>query len=269
MTVIVGILCDGGVALAADRQSTHSAFVPLARPSLVQVSTSPVTKVIAIGSDLLLGTSGSPAIGNQYEALIKGHCANFPKRPYEFATRKLRDQIKEDITKNCAPAKQLAEVIGSATAYSQCTCECLMAANFKDGIRLIQIQQLGAFDISSQVSPLRVIGSGQFQADPFVRFLKNTFWPNRLPTVDEGVLAATWAVEYAIENGAPGVGFGTNAYSLKKAGGKVRAEEVGEDQLKGHRDFIRAARERLRELSDLRHATPSDAGQVPTMPNGK
>jgi hypothetical protein len=102
-------------------------------------------------------------------------------------------------------------------------------------------------------------------SDPFLRFLKSTFWPDRLPTVDEGVLAAVWAVDYAIETGAPLVGSGINAYYLGKKGNKVLAREADEDQMKGNRDFIRAARERLRQMADLRNTTAVDADQVPTM----
>jgi hypothetical protein len=110
-----------------------------------------------------------------------------------------------------------------------------------------------------------VIGSGQMCADPFVKFLRNTFWPDRLPTVAEGVLAAYWAVDYAIEAGAPYVGPPIEAYALRKGRTKYLAEKVSDEELKTHSVFIRAARDALKGLSNVRNLTADDASQVPTL----
>jgi hypothetical protein len=143
MTVIAGILCTDGIALASDRQSTNSAFIPLAtQPEAMQISTNAITKVTKIGEDLLIAVAGSPAIGDQYQALLVPHHTNFAKRNYDLATKRLRDEIREEVTKNCRPAHMLAPVIGANPAFVQCTCECLMAASFKDGIKLSKSSNL-------------------------------------------------------------------------------------------------------------------------------
>jgi 20S proteasome alpha/beta subunit len=257
------------VAIASDRQATNAAFLPLVNPTSVQTSVHSVTKVSIIGQDILLGVSGIPAIGDDYEAAIRREGQSFSSRNYELATRKLKDEIRGIVNKNAETADLLSKAIGPGPAFAQCTIECLLAANFKEGPRLIQITQQGQFDVAKPELPIRAIGSGQLQADPFLVFLKNTFWPDRLPTVEEGLLAACWAVDYAIEVGAAHVGKDLNAFFLSRNGqNKVRAKKATDDQITNHRDFIAVARERLRDLADPRGATEADAEQVPTRGNG-
>jgi 20S proteasome alpha/beta subunit len=267
MTVIVGILCDNGVAIASDRQSTANAYVPGLYPqAAVQTSTNAVTKISIVGDDILLAVSGLSALGDEYEITIRKHQPNFASRSYELATRKLREEIPNVVRPFLENAELLAKAVGPGPAYGQCTVECLVAANFKDGPKLLQITPLGIFDAAKSESPIKAIGSGQLQADPFLVFLRNTFWPNRLPTVEEGMLAACWAVDYALEVGAPFVGKDINAFSLGRDGrNRFRASQATSDQIRNHRAFIQTARLRLSEMANPRSAAVEDAQQIPTL----
>lgn len=269
MTLIVGILCVDGVAIASDRQSTLNSFIPTATglvPTTMQTSVGDATKVTMIGQDVLIGTAGRPSIGDDYHPHIAKHQPSFAGRPYDAAVAKLKPDIIGAVNVHLQTSVLAAQALGPGLKhYADGTTECLLAAGFKDGPKLIQIERQGSFDVAKPENPLRVIGTGQNHADPFLVFLKNTFWPGRLPTVQEGVLAACWTVHYAIEAGAYGVGGGCNAYTLTKGGGKFRAAEVSQEHMQGHKDFINAARGELRKLADLRHTTPADAAQVPTM----
>jgi hypothetical protein len=268
MTLIIGVLCEGGVVVAADRQVTSAIFLPLANPQPLQMqtSTSATTKVTIIERDTLLGISGTPAIADTYEASINSHHQRFTGGLYTNATRKLQEEIRGAILEHVKVAKELVGLIGQMHAYSQAVCECLLAAPFRDGVKLIQILQHGAFDVAKSELPIRVIGSGQIHADPFMVFLRNTFWPDRLPTVQEGILASCWAIDYAIEVGAPQVGRDIDAFTLSaNERGRFRAVKVPEEQIKNHREFISAGRERLRDLANLHHSTQADIVQVPTL----
>ena len=264
VTLIVGILCDKGVAIAADSQATAAAHIPLANPAKLQTHTHSVTKVARIGNEALLGVSGYPPIGDEYEKVIKPRSQQFATRNYEFATNKLKDEIRNIINKHLDTAKRASKLIDNQ-AYDTATCECLLAANFKDGVKLIQIERQGSFEVLKSEFPLVAIGSGQMHADPFLVYLRNTFWPDKLPTVEEGVLAATWAIDYAIEVGAPLVGGEIVAFSVRKAGNKARVEQATADKMRTNLDFIGRAREQLRDLAKLHHTTPADASKVPTM----
>ena len=198
MTLIVGILCEDGVAIAADRQATAVAFLPLNNPPTVVTSVHAVTKVASIGDDTLLAVSGHPPIGDEYEAAIVPRRGNFKNTPYMSATETLRGNIKKIIDGRLQTAALVSSITHPLRLLDESTCECLLAANFKDGHRLICITRTGLFEVATKELPLKIIGSGQLHADPFLLFLKNTFWPSRLPTVNEGMLAACWAVEWEL-----------------------------------------------------------------------
>ncbi len=170
MTLIVGILCSDGVAIASDRQSTLNAFIPLAKapsPVSIQTTLADVTKVTKIGQDVLLGTAGRPSIGDDYHPVIKKYQPMFATRPYDVAVEKLKGEIRATINGHLQTSALTLQLLGPGLkAYADGTTECLFAANFKDGPRLIQIEREGAFDVAKRENPLRVIGGGQHHADP-------------------------------------------------------------------------------------------------------
>lgn len=269
MTLIVGILCEDGVALATDRQGTNNTLIPLAKqPVVAQATIVGVTKVVSLGTSGLLASAGNPAIGDEYEFALKKHHPGFPGRRTDVAIDKMKGDIRGVIDPHLKTAAIAAPLLGSQ-AYGEATIECLLIGHFNDGPKLLQIQREGTFDIAKPENPIRTIGSGQLHAEPFLYFLKKTFWPERLPTVQEGILAACWTIEHAIEVGAPMVGLGCNAYSLSKESGKYKISQVSPEHMQGHRDFIAAARQQLRELANLRQTTPAEGLQVPTMKEGQ
>jgi hypothetical protein len=46
--------------------------------------------------------------------------------------------------------------------------------------------------------PFISLGSGKLSADPFLGFLRKVYWPTKLPTIQEGALAACWTIQHAI-----------------------------------------------------------------------
>ncbi|MDX1486153.1 MAG: hypothetical protein R3229_16900 [Alphaproteobacteria bacterium] len=265
MTVVVGILCENGVAIAADRQTTNTVFLPVLSPKPIQTSTGVTTKVSRIGNGTLFGISGSLAVGQEYEQLIIKCENNFSKNNYDRAVKNLKNDVVSNVKSRFETAKVMKEAVGEIQAYCQSVCECVFATNFKDGHKLVQIVNDGVFDVADDSNPVRVIGSGQLHADPFAAFLKNTFWPNKLPTLEEGILAAVWAVDYAIEVGAQDVGQGIDAFAVNVDGRKSTTRQLNDSDLQGHKDFIGEAREQLRELANLRIGSSSDAKRIPTI----
>src|SRR5262249_33715198 len=71
---------------------------------------------------------------------------------------------------------------------------------------LFQFDEQGLPEEATEDLPFIAIGSGQHIADPFLAFLRRVFWPNELPTLADGVLAAIWTVRHAIDTNPGGVG---------------------------------------------------------------
>jgi 20S proteasome alpha/beta subunit len=89
-----------------------------------------------------------------------------------------------------------------ALAYqSDAMCGCLLAANFRDGIKLVEISPQGGWEHLTEDLPFVCIGSGKTNADPFIRYLRYVFFEKQAPNLNEAVLAAYWTVQACIEAG--------------------------------------------------------------------
>ena len=94
--------------------------------------------------------------------------------------------------------------------------------------------------------PFVSMGSGQQNADPFLAFLRRVLWSERVPTLAEGRLAATWAIDYVSKSSPGGVGGGIQLGTLTRQDKKWVAELAGTDSVDEHREQIVSA-ETLRD----------------------
>ena len=84
----------------------------------------------------------------------------------------------------------------------------LVAFPFQGTPVLLRINEIGQSYAVTRESPFVSIGSGDFQADPFLAFVKRLVWNEKHPeAIDDGVFGVLWALEHVIEvNGGLGVG---------------------------------------------------------------
>jgi len=134
-----------------------------------------------------------------------------------------------------------------------------------------KIPQLFCFDFGGQPEmatadlPFMAVGSGQPIADPFLAFLKRLFWPNRVPTLAEGRLAAVWTIAHVTKTNPGGVGGDIQLWMLARgqAGNAPTIVELKLDQIQEHLNQVSAAE---RALTDA--LTPQPAHPVPGHPQG-
>jgi 20S proteasome alpha/beta subunit len=92
------------------------------------------------------------------------------------------------------------------------------------------------------------LGSGKLSADPFLRFLVDTFCQPGCPTVREGVFLATWAVQHVIDVNPGGVAGPIRVAVLEKDQlGKYIARELPDTEIGEHQQAIESARDALRD----------------------
>ena len=84
----------------------------------------------------------------------------------------------------------------------------LVAFPLKGTPVLLRINGIGQSHEVSCESPFVSIGSGDFQADPFLAFVKRVVWDDKQPeAIDDGVFGVLWAMQHVIEvNAGLGVG---------------------------------------------------------------
>jgi 20S proteasome alpha/beta subunit len=273
VTLLVGVLCSNGVVIAADRQATHGAMGQ-------QTVGQSVTKVQVIRDEALYATSGHKGLGQQLCAIVEGRQPEFKNQGYDRNIVKLQEAFRPIIDAGFKTASHAAGVIGHNVAASDCMCGGLLAAGFKDGLKLIEITPQLAVEYMTNDLPFISMGSGKPSADPFLGFLRKVYWPIKLPTIQEGALAAYWTIQHAIDMKIFGVGFGIDVFIVEvvsKHSGKpgkppdtiFKARKLDDAELAEHEGFMKAAEEALRGVREAMIAPPAPQAPAETPPTLK
>lgn len=251
MTIVVGILCDGGAVLAADKLATAG--------NIGQ----PITKIQPLGDKAVAAFSGNVEVGRVIAQNVSRLLGPYPESTdfFEFL-KKLRTDIlrefDEDRTRYGASGPL------GLRLWKQMLCTCLLAAPFKDGPRLLQFDIEGVFRVVTDEPPFLCSGSGAANADPFISYLRTVFWPEGRPPLREGILAGYWTVKLAIELHTPQVGIDADAAVVEKQPKGWCVRTVPKPELAENDEFIEGARQALRDFRDrIFSKTPSERPSAP------
>jgi len=259
VTLLVGVLCSNGAVIAADRQATHGA---MGQHTVGQS----VTKVQVIRDEALYATSGHKGLGQQLCAIVERKQPEFKNQGYASNIVKVQEALRPIVDAGFQTAKHAAGVIGNAVAANDCICGGLLAASFKDGLKLIEITPQLAVEFMTNDMPFISMGSGKSIADPFLGFLRKVYWPTTLPTIQEGALAAYWTIQHAIEMKVFGVGFGVDVFVVELSAKTFKARKLDESEVEEHVDFMQASVDALRGVREAMTAPSSAQAPAETPP---
>lgn len=253
MTLIVGIKCNDGVVVGADGAATLG--------NLSQnTARQPVRKLISVSNSMIVGIAGSVGLSQFLSDSIhtlwdagglKG------KQPVQ-GMGILRDTLRPHAFREIQAAGSVRSAIGD-NALKSALCATVVAVTLARTDCLFQFDHQAAPEAATSDLPFIAIGSGQTIADPFLSFLRKIFWPGRLPSLSEGVLATLWSLRHAIETNPGGVADPIQIMTLSS--GKVH--ELDAAELIEHSQAIEAAE---RALSGFRDAMASGSSEPPPVP---
>ena len=240
MTVLVGILASDGAAIAADRQVTVG-HVGL-----------PMLKIAPIGGDSLIASSGSLALGQKIRAVFETHHDELKAGPYAEHLPAMEQAIRVVVTPTLQMAEKTRYVIpGAENNALACSLACIP---FADGLRLCHVDWDGSIYCLNENLPYVTAGSGKINADPFIRFIWDVFWPEpgHLPPLREAIFAAYWTVQMNIEYQSTGVGIGVDVWTVNRnADGSYTAAETDSTRLEPSGMFIESMKQAMRAQRDL------------------
>lgn len=251
MTLLVGVLCENGAVIAADRQVTHGALGNLTVGY-------PGNKVHDFGGDLIYAVSGPVSLGQQLGNLFETKYPSIKGSHYFKIVPGLQTESAAILGPALQTASQASKALGNP-AILEGLCGSLIAAPFGDGLKLVEVNYQGRFEHMTKDTAFICVGGGKANADPFIRFLWSVFWKDRPPLVEEGVLMVYWTIKAAIEAATSGVGFDVDVAYLKNIDGKkYELKRLGQpDDFLEHNELIaegcsalRAIREKMRPQSD-------------------
>lgn len=94
------------------------------------------------------------------------------------------------------------------------------------------------------------LGSGKLSADPFIRFVVDTFCTAGQPTVREAVFLATWVVQHVIDTNSGGVAPPIRMVTIEEVAGNFVARDLPIEEIAEHQQAIESAAEALRGWRD-------------------
>jgi 20S proteasome alpha/beta subunit len=239
MTLIVGILCKDGVAVAADSAATYGA---LGQPTISQLT----KKITIVDKSVIVACSGAIGLSQRFvediTQLWRGNA--FSGSTPVAAGTKIGAKLKEHIVPEMNVAQFARNVVGQS-AISNATCLTITALPVSKAPTLIQFTEIGSPEVASANLPFVSIGGGQLTADPFLAFLRNLFWPDREPLLADGIFTALWTLKHAIAHTPGGLALPIDIAVLEKQGSSWSARMLSTEELQEHEQNIHSAEEAL------------------------
>jgi hypothetical protein len=228
MTAIIGVLCKDGVVIGTDSSVTF-AFGTF--PTIEQLT----EKLSIIGDHIIIAGTGQVGYGQRFcDTVQKARDNNIFKEPGLQIVRKLARLHIEDLHFTGARQGEYGAVVA-----------------FPSGGRAI-LCEFAIKDFQPELKPPELwycsMGSTQPITDPFLGLIREIFWSDGPPTLQEGIFAVTWALEHAINLNAGGVKEPIRLAVLERdRKGQLGDRLLKESELYEQSQAIEAAKTNLRE----------------------
>ena len=244
MTLLVGVLCRGGIVLCSDQQVTFAAMG-------VHTVGQRGEKIRKLSDAALFATSGHRGTGQQLHDAAARHARDFHK----FTAGKTITLLQDGFRKILDPLYQSSRAIPGG--FQEVATGGLLAGAFRDGVQLVEIAHTTTAEKMTSDIPFVTMGSGKAGADAFLGLLSDVFWHERQPTLQEGKLAAYWTVQHAIDMKVPGVGFGVDLFVLEEHGPGHTARQLEKAEFSEHDESIASIKNAMRSAVDF--SAPSES----------
>ena len=106
------------------------------------------------------------------------------------------------------------------------------------------------------------LGNGQKIADTFLAFLRQVFWQNKVPSKAEGIFAAVWTIQLAIDINAGGINEPVQLAVLTNQKGQGVAELLSPQKISEHLQYVKDAKSYLSKFKPFK----STAQAIPEVP---
>lgn len=248
MTLLIGIRCKDGVVVAADSAVT---FGTLGGNTIEQKT----QKIEIIGGALILAGTGAVGLAQRFSAQLEGlHAtkAYSGKTPVEAAKQMCTAGVS-DFSATSAKTGTFGALVAFRTRKELCLCE-FDVRDFQPELKDDRIWYAS-------------MGCGQSLADPFLALIRRVFWKEGMPSLADGIFAATWALQHAIEVNTGGVNGPIHIATLTwdgdpaKPDTKAIARCLTVDEIAQHCESVDAAEKHLAGYRQAMHA--GEAADVP------
>ncbi|MFL6603182.1 MAG: hypothetical protein ACJ8R9_17890 [Steroidobacteraceae bacterium] len=226
MTILVGIRCKDGIVIGADSAATFSA-------GQLRTIEQPVQKIAIIADRVIVAGTGEIGLGQRFGDVVNTAHSNkvFTKPPIDVG-RALATAAINDFAATKAQQATYGALVGWPAGTNFELCE-FATTNFQPELKR---------DIW-YVS----MGSGQPIADPCLGFIRQTFWADGMPSVEDGVFAVVWTLAQAIKLNPGGINAPMQVAMLTTVSGKAHAHLLESGEIAEHEANVDGAIAHLRQ----------------------
>jgi len=246
MTAIVGILCRDGLVIGTDSSTTFSSAV--GSPTIEQ----PCEKLNLISNCIIVAGTGQVGLGQRFcrvvEEAYEAKIFMGPKH-HTSVGNEISKRAQADFGYTSANKGLYGALVGFAIGDKPCLCE-FAVSDFQP-------------EFKTETIWYGSMGSGQPITDPFLALMREVFWEQGPPTVQDATFAATWALDHAIQVNPGGINGPARIAVMEKTSGKYRTKILDNAELEEHRQNIEQAKERLRAFPASQSANAPDTPEIP------
>ena len=250
MTALAGILCRNGVGIGSDSATTFSQGVT---PSIEQ----PSNKIHIIDNKLIIAGTGPIGINQRFCEIIEElwKQKKFAENSAIGCGKMMSHCLIQDLQKTfLKPGQYGALVAFTAKGGKPHLCE----------IGLKDLQP----ELKTEDMWFCTMGATYYMTDPFLGLLRGVYWDDKQPDLHDGIFAATWTIDHAIELGVSGVNQPTRIAILEpNKKGQYFARFVEDHELQEYRQNIEEVKDQLRFIrsQQICNVKPEEVPEVPEL----
>lgn len=243
MTAIVGIICKKGVVIGADSSATFNA-------GQINTMEQKTKKIQIIEDKIIIAGTGSIGLGQRFFHEVEKYFGHKPNDSPVELCRKLS-------------ANGIANFASTSTNQGQYGA--LVAFPHQNRFNLCE------FDTSKFQPELKSdhlwyvsMGSGQIICDPFLGFIRKIFWRDEKPDLNDGIFAAIWTLQHAIELNPGGVNGPIQVAIMEYVPEpKIVARFLSEEEIEEHQNNIKSLEENIYNFKNGGNDVKEPAIEVP------
>ena len=239
MTILIGVLCQDGVAIGSDTSgtSTHGQM-----PTVEQ----PTHKIEIVSNRIIVACTGSLGLAQRFTAIVEKASEEnlFTKdsQPLEVGKELCRRGLQDFSYTGAVPQGQ---PLGFGALVSFPTGKALNLCEFETIAFQPELKRgRGLWYVA--------MGSGQAICDPFLGLQRRVFWKDgKPPTLSGGVFATVWTLQHVVDLNPGGIKGPIEVAVLENSENGVVARLLGERELDEHRNNIVGLEEHISEYPAL------------------
>jgi len=231
MTAIIGILCKDGVVMGADSSATftHGNFSTIEQPT---------KKLHLIQDKIIIASTGEIGLGQRFHRIVLD----------VYSAGAFKNQSPEEVGKIMS-ANMIKDFqsTGAKLNYGA------LVALPINGVHRLYEFPVGTLQPELKENQIFFVsmGSGQPITDPFLASMREIFWEQKQPSIEQATFAITWTLDHVIQVNASGIRGPMQMAILEcdpsAEKNKPKARILSDDELLEHKENLKGAKKALRQ----------------------